>query len=274
MGRPVIRSMIARSGMLEPQPPSLHPRERGHHDMGTLNSLGWRDRLGRGLVRFTRRRLMARSATVEWISYHVPKTAGTSFRVALVEAFGPRRVFAVYDGDTGVLTRGEPIWLPSSGSVVHGHFRPHARHQDLFPRGKRIVWLRDPVERAWSLFNHTLDVRNNRRLYDHLKTRYLDAGMSRREEIFKAMLRHEVDSRAFMEYEGNYQSFDRSFFFFVGCSDRYREDLTRLSELMQTPLPIGQFNTARSKQPPPTLDDRERAAFSEEYRVFERLIRA
>lgn len=242
--------------------------------MGTFNRLGWRDRFGRVLARYARRRLVARSANVEWISYHVPKTAGTSFRVALTHGFGPRRVFAVYGGDAGVLSRGEPIWLPSSGSVVHGHFRPHVRHQDLFPRGRRIVWLRDPIERAWSLLNHTLEVRNNRTLYDHLKTTYLDAGVSRPEEIFKAMLRDEADSRAFKEYEGNYESFDRSFFCFVGCSDRYDEDLASLSELMQTPLPTGQFNVATHRQPPPTLDDRERAVFSEEYRIFERLTRS
>jgi hypothetical protein len=240
--------------------------------MAGLNSMSWRDHLGRGLAKWTRRRMIAKASRVEWVSYHVPKTAGTSFRSALRQAFGPSRVFAVYDGSCGILTRGEPIWLPGSASIVHGHFRPHRRHDQLFPHGKRITWLRDPVERAWSLLNHTLEVRNNGALFQLVETEFLDRGVTDREQIFKSLIHRRP--RVFCEYEAHYQSLDLEFFHFIGCTDRYEEDLRRLSETMQTPLAAERLNRGPDKRPTPSLNGRELAVFDEEYRIYERLTQA
>ena len=244
------------------------PSDTGH-SMGALNTLSWRDHLGRGLAKWTRQRMIAKASRVAWVSYHIPKTAGTSFREALRQAFGPARVFAVYDGSCGIMSRGEPIWLPGSASIVHGHFRPHVRHPQIFTRGKRITWLRDPVERAWSLLNHTLEVRNNGTLFQLVETEFLDRGVTDREQIFKSLIHRRP--RFFREYEANYQSLDREFFHFIGCTDRYEEDLRRLAETMQMPLAAERLNRRSDQRPTPSLNSKELAVFDEEYRIYERL---
>jgi hypothetical protein len=243
-----------------------------HSVVSSLNTLSWRDHLERGVFKYMRRRMIAKAARIEWVSYHVPKTAGTSFREALRQAFGPARLFAVYDNSCGTLTRGEPIWIPSSASIVHGHFRPHLHHPQLFAHGKRIIWLRDPVKRAWSLLNHTLDVRNNKTLFQLVKTEFLDRGITDREEIFRSLISRRP--RFFREYEANCQSLDRDFFHFVGCTDRYAEDLRRLANMMQRPLAAERLNLGENTQQLPSLTANELAFFDEEYRIYERLARA
>ncbi|RUO45181.1 sulfotransferase family 2 domain-containing protein [Idiomarina aquatica] len=241
--------------------------------MDTVNKLSWREKFERALAERTRRRMLTNAANVDWVSYHIPKTAGTSFRAALKQAFGERQFFAVYEfSGANELTQGEPIWLPATAQVVHGHFRPHPRHRQLFPNGKRITWMRDPVKRAWSLLNHTLDVQNNDKVYEFIKSQFLDQGLSDREEIFRAMIKNEQSARFFNIYQRDYQGFNNKFFFFVGCTERYNDDLQRLAEMMQKPLASEQLNPSKNKQPVPDLSDKERAYFSEEYRIYERLI--
>jgi hypothetical protein len=136
-------------------------------------------------------------------------------------------------------------------------------------RGKRITWLRDPVERAWSLLNHTLEVRNNGALFQLVETEFLDRGVTDREQIFKSLIHRRP--RFFREYEANYQSLDREFFHFIGCTDRYEEDLRRLAETMQMPLAAERLNRRSDQRPTPSLNSRELAVFDEEYRIYERL---
>ncbi|PYE32844.1 hypothetical protein DFP83_105152 [Idiomarina fontislapidosi] len=241
--------------------------------MDNVNKLSWREKMERALAERTRRRILANAARVNWVSYHIPKTAGTSFRSALQTAFGQQAFFAVYEfSGANELSRGEPIWLPASTQVIHGHFRPHSRHKQLFPNGKRITWMRDPIKRAWSLLNHTLDVQNNDNVYQFIKTHFLDRGITDREELFKTMLNNKGTATFFNIYKRDYKTFNKKFFYFVGSTERYNEDLKRLEELMQKPLPTQQLNSSQNKQPAPELSDKERAYFSEEYRIYEKLI--
>lgn len=240
--------------------------------MDNVNKLGLRERIERAFAKRVRRRMLTNAEKVEWVSYHIPKTAGTSFRSALQNAFEEREFFAVYEfSGANELSRGEPIWLPASTKVIHGHFRPHALHRQLFPNGKRITWVRDPIKRAWSLLNHTLDVQNNDNVYQFIKTNFLDQGITDREELFRAMIKHKKSAKFLNIYTRDYKSFNKKFFFFVGSTEHYDEDLDRLAELMQRPLPRQQLNSSQNKQPAPELSDKERAYFSEEYRIYDRL---
>lgn len=226
----------------------------------------------RALAERTKRRMLNNATRVDWVSYHIPKTAGTSFRSALQNTFGEQQFFAVYEfSGANELSRGEPIWLPASVQVIHGHFRPHTMHRQLFPNAKRITWVRDPIKRAWSLLNHTLDVQNNNSVYQFIKTHFLDKGITEREELFKAMIKNKQSAKFFNIYKRDYKAFNKKFFFFVGSTERYNDDLNRLAELMQKPLPPQQLNSSKNKQSVPELSDKERAYFSEEYRIYERL---
>ncbi|MGA1057656.1 MAG: hypothetical protein ACO3Y3_08165, partial [Phycisphaerales bacterium] len=125
---------------------------------------------------------------------------------------------------------------------------------------------------ACLLLNHTLDVRNNKTLFQLVKTEFLDRGITDREEIFRSLISRRP--RFFREYEANCQSLDRDFFHFVGCTDRYAEDLRRLANMMQRPLAAERFNLGENTQQLPSLTANELAFFDEEYRIYERLARA
>jgi hypothetical protein len=240
--------------------------------MPNINKLTLLERCEQRFFERMQQRMGSNANAVEWVSYHIPKTAGTSFRVALQQAFGDDSFFGVYESSgANELSLGQQIWLPPKRSVIHGHFRPHSRHKNLFRNAKRITWLRDPIKRMWSQLNHTLDVKNNDKVFDFVNSRCLKHGITDREAIFKTLLKIPESKRFFNVYERDYSNFSRQFFHFVGNTDCYAEDLQRLSEFMRKPLTTQALNSSKNKQPAPQLNDKERAYFSEEYRIFERL---
>lgn len=104
-----------------------------------------------------------------YIFVHVPKTAGTSLRVALEKAIGLNHI--VYDyGKQSDLTSDivlqhmygqQDLWAFSralsrrQGRLISGHFSAskYARHYGL---ASSIVFLREPYERAVSEYKHAL----------------------------------------------------------------------------------------------------------------------
>jgi hypothetical protein len=122
-----------------------------------------------------------------FLSLHMPKTAGTSFRMALQERFGTKMLLS-YRGQmrgeaggvpwrsTSGVYRGRPPVTPYGGTplleldeagraalaeycrvndvqVIHGHFELPPLLEAL-PDARAITFLRDPVERLISSYNH------------------------------------------------------------------------------------------------------------------------
>jgi hypothetical protein len=122
-----------------------------------------------------------------FLSLHMPKTAGTSFRMALQERFGDKMLLS-YRGQmrgeaggvpwrsTSGVYRGRPPVTPYNGTqlldldeegrrqlaeychaydvkVIHGHFELPPL-LECFPDAIAITFLRDPVERLISSYNH------------------------------------------------------------------------------------------------------------------------
>lgn len=90
---------------------------------------------------------------LDLVSLHVPKALGTSLGEVLIAHYGATRVA----GDYGVSLESSPAELrlrrpvlPSSATVVHGHF-PAVRYADQ-PARLRVTFLRDPVRRTISHF--------------------------------------------------------------------------------------------------------------------------
>jgi Sulfotransferase family len=105
------------------------------------------------------------------LSMHIPKTAGTSFRMALQGRFGDAMLLA-YRGQV----RGKEAIVPFEGKLltqldsrhrtrladycrdhdvqcVHGHYTLPSL-LDVFPDATCITFLREPVERLISAYNH------------------------------------------------------------------------------------------------------------------------
>lgn len=124
------------------------------------------------------------------ISIHIPKTAGTTFRVYLETLF-PGDVLMDYPRTTRALIRrfmsyaqkADPVAaagdfrLPRSAEgiarfrqlldadgirVIHGHFW-RGRYSMIYPDGDYIVWIRDPLARARShyLYHHRAILSHN-----------------------------------------------------------------------------------------------------------------
>jgi hypothetical protein len=87
------------------------------------------------------------------ISVHVPKCAGTSFRHVLQALYGDGlwsnygAIFTRANAKTGI--------VPHHTRCIHGHFFADA-FDELYPQGRLITWVRDPVDRVVSNYYHFL----------------------------------------------------------------------------------------------------------------------
>jgi len=149
-----------------------------------------------------------------FISVHIPKTAGTTFRELLADYFGDD-LCLFYGGwqDRRLAAIAQP---PASLRCVHGHF--HARDFDRpFPEGQRLVWLRDPVERVCSEYEHH---RRHRDRQNELST--LVAGGAGPIEFAEHPAARNTQARVL-------QGLSLDEFAFVGICERFDEELGRLA---------------------------------------------
>jgi hypothetical protein len=87
------------------------------------------------------------------VSVHVPKCGGTSFRQILYGLFGSR-VWFNYEGAFSQ-AQVRPELVPAGTSVIHGHFLADAFDR-AFPDRRLMTWVREPVERVVSNYQHFL----------------------------------------------------------------------------------------------------------------------
>lgn len=94
-------------------------------------------------------------------SIHIPKTAGTSFRNALAERYGPALAlyYGAKDRKTHPLLRVPrkaivsrlPLLEAEGVAVLHGHYAARFVEAAIDDPAKQVwTWLRDPVERVLS----------------------------------------------------------------------------------------------------------------------------
>jgi hypothetical protein len=167
---------------------------------------------------------------IELVSLHIPKTAGTSFRNTLKAVYGDDAVSRV-DITRKFFKIEEKVFvdkrLPSTVKVIHGHFW----YPDVFAKFELaksvpvITWLRNPVDRVISN-------------YFYLKKIML-------ERIYVNGTGAELESRMIRTLE-EYAQYDKSRnrmskflngskledFFFIGIVENYKNDLARLSRLL------------------------------------------
>lgn len=154
------------------------------------------------------------------ISLHIPKTGGISFREHLKHIYGVDSVIydyppnnvpvedTAYDLTIGFQDIEHRLLDHRNTYVFHGHFK--MTRYNGFHLVRRIVWIRNPVERLVSHFNY---FRNNP---DH------------NNEVYRQMIDNALDLRGFGEIPimRNFQSLfldgmDISQFDFVGLTESY-----------------------------------------------------
>ncbi|RMF03184.1 MAG: hypothetical protein D6772_02465 [Bacteroidetes bacterium] len=173
--------------------------------------------------------------SLELVSLHIPKTAGTSFRNTLYSEYGRKSVLRV-----DVRIRKEPIIeieqklidpssprLPDGIRVVHGHFRVVDLHRH-FPVTKglpMITWLRDPVERVLSNYYYL-----SKRLREEVGNNAQALSLIKRLErsLIEYARRRPNRNRMTQFLEGT----KLEDYLFVGIQEHYSEDIKALSQLM------------------------------------------
>lgn len=166
--------------------------------------------------------------SIELVSMHIPKTAGTSFRNILKDHYGSRNAVRLDINITNkrIDVENQPYTqkkLPANIRVIHGHFYYNDLVDlfDLKPDVKFITWLRDPVDRVISNYYY-LAKRLQEELDEEAK------GLNILAKMQKSLIeyaRAEISrNRMYKFLEGT----DLGQFHFVGLTEYYAEDMQTL----------------------------------------------
>lgn len=203
---------------------------------------------------------------VKVISHHIPKTAGRSLEASFYRAYGEKKVFSSYQGSGAKELRlGQKVWVPNNTVVVHGHFPFHENQIEQFPNAKHICWVRDPLERLWSHFNHILNYEQPTIHYNNLLKLASHQGIVRKTDLFNLFL----DSSQFANVKNVYQTYiterGLSKFDFIGSTHRFSDELHRLSELLNVKLVGNKINKSVSESVYTSPSTDEKALLQDEY---------
>ncbi|MBR9897463.1 MAG: hypothetical protein GYB16_13980 [Gammaproteobacteria bacterium] len=145
------------------------------------------------------------------------------------------------------MSKGGEIWLPAKAKVLHGHFRPHINHTQTFPNAIRAVWVRDPLERLWSLVGHLLALEERHPHYILLKSKLPEASLKSQETIVKELILNNTIAAFTNTYSRFFNSVPIDEFSFVGSKHKYEEGLKQLSALTNIELKTLQVNRRTSQ---------------------------
>lgn len=166
---------------------------------------------------------------VEIISVHLPKTAGTMFRNVLVNAYGEAAVFGDYKKQPVSATLSE---IKSQNiKAIHGHFKVK-KYDNYFPEAKRIIWLREPIKRLISNYWHQVTYFQKRTII-----------LNELELEKKKFLNYAKRPRARNFMSRHFRHKKLKYFWFVGITEFFREDLKEIEAILGWPeKEIGKTN--------------------------------
>ncbi|WP_394128920.1 hypothetical protein [Shewanella maritima] len=248
--------------------------------MNSIKRISRKVEMGIELSRKRRSRIKQQSVSVhdkfeqvEWISYHIPKTAGTSLRVAFEQIFKKKQIKLCYkDSFSKEMSKGFPVWCSSNIRMIHGHFKVHPNHNLIYPNAKKIIWLRQPAERAWSMVNHWVRMGN----FPEPALKLIKEKPCLVEDIEKLFMTLLIEPRlnaSFAIYDSYLKHANPSDFYFIGNSDIFSDDLKRLSSMLGNEVIEPKVNQARGGTSITELANKKfNEYFPNEFLVFERFI--
>ncbi|HPK09415.1 MAG TPA: sulfotransferase family 2 domain-containing protein [Saprospiraceae bacterium] len=169
--------------------------------------------------------------SVQLISIHIPKTAGTSFLKTLRDEYQYLEVVRMdLHHKNESLINMVPIndaFVSKQPKVIHGHFKISELEAliSLPKQYKLITWLRNPVERVISNYYYL-----SKRLHEELdeKKRRLNI-LAKMEKSLIEYASLEMNRNRMSKFLAGLQLED---FDFIGIVENYEDDLILLSELM------------------------------------------
>lgn len=202
---------------------------------------------------------------------HVPKTGGTAVRTALVHACRDRRVLFDYGAKEKQTTpalraalyagerTGDGVTLRRSlddrrGLLLVGHFKAE-KYWDAFHPDSFVTFLRDPIDRLISEYNH------------HVERRGLTTPIE--EFVEQSLFRRHVSAL--------FRGVDPAEFGFVGFTETFEDDLRALSDRLGRPLAAVRENEGayepglREKAGDPAFRKHVRRLVADDHDLYRRL---
>ena len=176
------------------------------------------------------------------IYLHIPKTAGTSFRVSANDYFGKENILSDYGEDSeatspdilnGYYHSDDPSALYDAGKTkkfMSGHFYL-AKYRNIFPDSPVVTFFRDPVKRVLSEYVH---FKNHFNYSGSLEDFY-------RSTQFQNKQHHTLSGAKPTDLD------------FYGLTERYSESLDLFNQRYQARLPITKLNKGNYRGKTDTL---------------------
>jgi len=202
-------------------------------------------------------------AKLELISFHVPKTAGTSFGTVLRTHYGEKHQDIYEESQMDRLRRGKLPLIRLGTKAIHGHIPAATAWAEKYPNAKRICWIRDPLDRLFSLYNFW---QQNPSVKGKIKHQF-----DKEKPSFEAFICSKDYEKPVMAYQRYLGSVPPSFFHFIGQMEHYTEDLKRFEQVFNIPTREVQQNQTVHKPHftvPPALVS---STLASEYRLYEEL---
>lgn len=171
---------------------------------------------------------------VEVLSHNVPYASGPQLLKDFAQIFSKNAVLHVTERELiQHLSAGKQIIIPNNTKVIHGHFQPHRKHRDSFPKALHTIWVREPLERLWIHFEYALNVKSPDWLYRALLKLADEKQIVNKDCLFEAMLRSDQFDNIKFIYSKYTKYVDINSFDFVGSVHKYNESLKRLTDLIE-----------------------------------------
>ena len=146
---------------------------------------------------------------------HIPKTAGTSFRVAAEDYFGSERVLKDYGADSEETSQAILDTVYADGSMPQRDFRfltghyPASKYANKFNNAALVTFVRDPVSRVLSEFQHFVNLNGYAGSFEDFYT--TEEFCDRQSRLIGLDASTDID--------------------FVGVTDMYNESVERFNQL-------------------------------------------
>ncbi len=171
---------------------------------------------------------------MQYIFVHIPKTAGTSFRFSLADKLSSLWDYGADSPNTSneiktTVYNDRPNELvevaeKNKADFVSGHF-PASKYKDIFPDAKLIAFVREPVARVISEYNH------------HVRL----GGYTQSIEVFCASPIHKN------KQYGCFSGLNIDDFYFVGLTEQYAHSLSIFNNMTGLELQERRMNFAKNQ---------------------------
>ncbi len=167
---------------------------------------------------------------IELVSLHIPKTAGTAFRLILTNNIDPKNFAKLDIFNSGRIKLNDEYFSGSKLSrkltVIHGHFSYQRLHEffEINTDTQFITWLREPVQRVLSNYFFLKSILEQRIAEQPDENLFRRMGKSLEE--FVALEENQNVMSKFLDQAPIEQ------FKFIGIQDNFAEELPRLKQLM------------------------------------------